>query len=446
MHRRGIQIGGQFMDIRIRFYVALACCLALVPKPCPAATAPSDPLFQPAGAPNHGPYAHAREVFTEVESLVREKFYDADLHGLDWANACDEFRPRALEARDPEALSLVINQLLAKLNASHTGHYTSSRREYYELLDVFYPDGMPKEQARKAGLDGDPVTYVGIGLATRDIEGRTIVYDVYPGGPAAKAGIREGDSLLGVDDGPWGDTRPFRGKNGKTCHVRLMRSADPDKVEVVSVTPQTIQPRKVFERAIRLSADVVEKEGVKLAYVRVRSYASPVYQKTLVDLIGNRFADADGLVLDLRGGWGGANPSYLDVFNPLTPTFSARRRGGSWENAYPPAWHRPLVVLTDGGTRSGKELLTHAFKTRGTATIVGEPTAGAVLGGNVTILSDGSLLLLAVSDVLVDGVRLEGNPVTPDVPVGRELPFSNGADPQREKATEVLIEKVKKQS
>jgi hypothetical protein len=54
--------------------------------------------------------------------------------------------------------------------------------------------------------------------------------------------------------------------------------------------------------------------------------------------------------------------------------------------------------------------------------------------GRPFVLQDGSLLMLAVSDVLVDGERLEGVGVDPDIVVPRELPYSAGRDPQLEAA------------
>ena len=73
---------------------------------------------------------------------------------------------------------------------------------------------------------------------------------------------------------------------------------------------------------------------------------------------------------------------------------------------------------------------------------MGITTAGAVVGGRPFLLSDGSHLYLAVQDVLVDGERLEGVGVTPDVEVEFSIPYANGADPQLEKALDVLLEEI----
>jgi C-terminal processing protease CtpA/Prc len=53
------------------------------------------------------------------------------------------------------------------------------------------------------------------------------------------------------------------------------------------------------------------------------------------------------------------------------------------------------------------------------AQLVGERTAGASLFGGPVCLSDGSLLLLAQSDARIDGERLEGIGIAPDI----EVPF-----------------------
>ena len=66
-----------------------------------------------------------------------------------------------------------------------------------------------------------------------------------------------------------------------------------------------------------------------------------------------------------------------------------------------------------------------------------------MLAGRPFVLSDGSLLYLAVADVLVDGERLEGVGVAPDIEVARDLPFSNGKDPQKDAAFDALLDEVR---
>jgi carboxyl-terminal processing protease len=89
--------------------------------------------------------------------------------------------------------------------------------------------------------------------------------------------------------------------------------------------------------------------------------------------------------------------------------------------------------------RSGKEVVARALQRHRRAVLVGERTAGAVLGGQPFLLSDGSLLFLAVQGVLVDGETLEGIGVAPDVAVAADLPYAEGRDPQLERALDTAV-------
>lgn len=108
-------------------------------------------------------------------------------------------------------------------------------------------------------------------------------------------------------------------------------------------------------------------------------------------------------------------------------------------------WRKPLYVLINGGSRSGKEVVAYGLKQSHRGPLIGENTAGAVLAGSPFLLSDRSLLYLAVMDVRVDGKRLEGVGVAPDIPVQDSLPYAAGADPQLEKALTLAAERRPKE-
>jgi carboxyl-terminal processing protease len=367
-------------------------------------------------------------VFDEAWVVIRNAFFDPNLKGVDWDAVREELRPKAEAAHDAAALSAVINEALARLHASHTHHYHQDQREYYEILDVFNPDGMPERKGSK--IKPGRIEYVGIGLVATVIDGRTFAADVYDTGPAARAGILPGDEILAVEGGPWGDIAPFREREGKPTRITIQRTKDPASKQDITVTPELIQPHEMFLAAERASARIVEHEGMKAAYIRIRSYAHESYQDALKQIIADKFLDTDHpLIIDLRGGWGGARPSYMDVFNPVAPQLTFISRDGK-SRTIAPTWPRPVVMMIDGASRSGKEVLAYAFKKHHVGTLVGEKTAGAVLAGTPRPLADGSVLYLAVQGVTVDGEILEGVGVTPDVVVSRDLPYCAGADKQ----------------
>jgi carboxyl-terminal processing protease len=184
-------------------------------------------------------------------------------------------------------------------------------------------------------------------------------------------------------------------------------------------------------------------QGVAIGYIRVWSYAGWQYQRLLEhEISSGALKEAEALVLDLRDGWGGAQAHYLDLFSAQGPTVTMVDRRGdvSIDNV---KWRKPVVILVNGGTRSGKEILAYGFKKYSMGEVIGTRTAGAVLAARALLLSDGSLLILAVNDVFVDGQRLEGVGVTPTIEVPFAVAYAQGNDPQLERALALLSRSVR---
>jgi carboxyl-terminal processing protease len=191
----------------------------------------------------------------------------------------------------------------------------------------------------------------------------------------------------------------------------------------------------VWRAAIVDGARVIEHDGRRLGYVPVFSCAGQEPLDAVADAISGPLRDCEALVLDLRGGWGGCSPDFVGLFDQAIPVLEFVARDGT-RTRLDDRWRGPLVLLIDGGSRSGKELVAHAVKRNQLGLLVGQGTAGAVVGGSLFPLSDGSLLYLAVVDVYVDGVRLEGVGVAPDVSVADAPPGAGGWDPQLDEALE----------
>ena len=223
--------------------------------------------------------------------------------------------------------------------------------------------------------------------------------------------------------------------------LKIRRTADGPATEL-RVEPQNIDPGDTFESALKDSARIIEVNGRRIGYVHVWSYAGQNYQELLEDLLSEgALKDADALIWDLRDGWGGARPRFLSVFDPHGPTMRITDRDGDThlENY---RWRKPVALLINNGSRSGKEVLAYGFKKNGYGQVIGERTAGALLAATAFMLSDGSLLMLAVEDASIEGERLEGKGVTPTIEVPFDIRYAAGKDPQLEKAIEFLAGSV----
>lgn len=374
------------------------------------------------------------KVYDEAWHITRFRFYDPALGGKDWNSAYDRYRPAYLAARSLGERSAAINAMLSELGASHTAHFTADDPAYYQLVDIFkfaLRSDIPKH------FPDRKISYPGIGITTREIASKTFVTDVLAGLPGARSGLMVGDEVLGADGAPFEPVGSFRNKVGQAVSMSIRRAAGGSVTEI-QVTPEEIEPGQAFEKAMRESARIIERGGKKIGYIRVWSYAGDQYQKILLDeLSSGHLKDADSLVWDLRDGWGGAHPNYLDIFNPRGPAMTLTERDGETSVASF-KWRKPVALLINAGTRSGKEVLTYGFKKYGYGQVIGTRTAGALLAGRGFLLSDGSFLMVAVNDVSVDGERIEGRGVEPTIEVPVEIPYAAGRDPPLDKALEIL--------
>jgi carboxyl-terminal processing protease len=410
-----------------REILALAAMGALSAWPARAETA-SQPEAASAGS--------NQADFDQVWELVRDRFYDPRLNGLDWQEERARFRPQAASARSREDGATAINAMLGKLGASHTHYYTPDEPAYYQLADIFA--GWLEHHGLDRIFPTGGVSYPGIGVFTEaDGQGRMFVTGVIDGAPAHGAGILVGDEILSADDRPFQPVASFRGKVGGAVSLQIRRVSGATPI-AIKVSPSDLHPNEMFLRGLKDSARVIVSDKTKIGYVHVWSYASRRTQSALEDLMAEGpLKEADALVFDLRGGWGGAQPQYLDLFNSRAPTMQVKDRNG--ETGFVDVkWRKPVAMLINEGTRSGKEVLAYGFKEYRLGELIGHRTEGAVLAATAFLIGDDGLLLLAVEDVLVDGQRLEGVGVTPTIEVPFDWRYAAGGDPQLDRAVQVL--------
>ena len=372
-------------------------------------------------------------TFEEVWRTVRDRFYDPHLHGLDWPAVRERYMPDATRASSEEALASVINSMLSELHASHTRYYTPQEPEYYQLSGIFA--GALWRRGLERAFPGGRISYPGIGVLSRvDMQGSSVITGVIEGTPAQQAGLLAGDEIVFADGAPFQPVQSFRGKIDKEVVLGLRRVG---AFMQISVTPVDIEPNKMFLDGLKASARIIPANGRSIGYVHVWCYAGSVYQRTLEHLLSQSpLNDADALIWDLRDGWGGAIPEYLDLFNTRAPTMQVTDRNGAseFENV---KWRKPVAMLVNGGTRSGKEILAYGFKKYRLGEVIGSRTEGAVLAATAFLIG-GGLLLLAVEDVRVDGERLEGVGVAPTIAVQADPASVGLGDPQLNRAIAVL--------
>ncbi len=267
-------------------------------------------------------------------------------------------------------------------------------------------------------LDG---SYLGVGLSARRTEGGGVaVSRVQPGGPADRAGIREGD-LLRTVDGRRMDRRPVPEV------VALLRGDGTGAGEGTPVVLGLVRDGKPSTRTLkraRLTPEAVTVSrlgtGPSAAYLLKVAAFTKGSGRQVRDAVRQTPEDA-GILLDLRANSGGlvteavtAASAFLD--GGLVATYDVRGEeqalyadpGGDTE--------RPVVVLVDGGTMSAAELLTGALQDRGRAVTVGSRTFGKGSVQMPSELADGAVAELTVGHYRTPAGRsVEGTGITPDL-------------------------------
>ncbi|MFY2556336.1 S41 family peptidase [Corallococcus terminator] len=356
----------------------------------------------------------------EVVEHVRKRFHDAK-RGEAWATKHQGYGAAATNEEDFARLT---RAALAELNASHTAFYPRGSEGYAGLSSIFqHYLKLPKVDAPSIGADV---------LETPD---GFFVRHVFANGPAAKAGLLRGDRLISVEGQPFKSVSTLTKRAGKPTRFSIERTQGATPL-TLSITPRLINPKTEWLDTQKASSRIVVRDGHRVAYQQLYSCAGPEHQDLLEETLAGDFSSADALVIDFRDGWGGCNPTFLNLFNRTVPVFTSISREGR-RNAWSATWRKPVVLLVNGNSRSGKEMVALVMKQHALATLVGQRTAGAVLAGTPLRLSSGDLLYLAVEDIEVDGVRLEGQGVPVDVEVPDSLPFASGKDPQLDKALDV---------
>ncbi|WAL72005.1 S41 family peptidase [Kitasatospora sp. YST-16] len=261
--------------------------------------------------------------------------------------------------------------------------------------------------------------YAGVGLnVDREAGGPTLVAEVVPGSPAARAGIEPGQRLVTVDGAPAEQlpvtelvSRLRGGPAGSTVAVDVRDGAGP--VRELTLTRAELSTREVE----------VEHPAPGVARIAVHAFTEGVAEQVRAAEAGSR-----GVVLDLRGNSGGLVGEAVDtasVFLDGGPVASYQVHGEHRELTAAPGGDTavPLVVLVDGGTMSAAELLAGALQDRSRAVLVGSRTFGKGTVQQPSRLADGSVLELTVGRYQTPAGRSpDGTGVQPDVPAAGEDP------------------------
>jgi carboxyl-terminal processing protease len=273
----------------------------------------------------------------------------------------------------------------------------------------------PQEyQLSQSQLQGN---YTGIGASVTVTDNAITIIAPIAGSPADLAGIRAGDVILEIDGQSTANMSlaqaiiKVRGPVGTTVTLTVLHQGDTQPVDIAIVRATFDVPSVNFEM-----------KGT-IAYIQITEFTENTATDlgTVVKSLGDE--GATGIILDLRSNPGGILDTVVNVASSfISDGIVVQVRSNQGEittysvNKDVPGTDLPMVVLVDGNSASGSEVLAGALQDHGRATIAGTTTYGK---GSVDVLyqlSDGSGLYLTIARWLTpDGRLIEGQGIVPDI-------------------------------
>jgi len=396
---------------------------------------------------------NATECFDKVWRIINDEFWDPNFNGIDWEDARKRYRPKVLAAKDHESFAVIVNQMLAELKTSHTYYYTKWDPGYYSLQAVFSSAVLADVSTRETSELEKYLSELrssqrephrsGIGVVTKNIDGRHYVIAVLKSSSAEKAGILLGDWLVDVNGQPFHPICSFENRAGQEVQLTVQSKLSETSRHSVKVTPIDNKERDLFENASRASVKIIEHKGHRFAYARLW-WLSGLAMRQVFESGLNMAEASEGMIIDIRDGFGGSPATeYIHPFlKGGLETISVEWIERSQKFELTVGFNKPVVVLINGGSRSGKELLAYYFKKTKRATLLGEHTAGYVTGGRKKRISQDSFLYYATCMNVIDGKRLEGVGIEPDIEVPFDIRFAAGRDIQLEQAKDEMVKLI----
>jgi len=316
-----------------------------------------------------------------------------------------------------EAWDIILNDYVEQSRIDTANLSGAAIDGMLQVLDDPYSAYLNAEQFALGNslLEG---SYNGIGAyVTVDENEQIVIIAPIAGSPADKAGIKPGDVILEIDGEPIIDMSfaeaviKIRGPKDTTVKllVRHEGETEPVEIEVIRATFEVPSVRS-------------EMRG-ETAYINITDFTERTPDELDGALQSAKDQQATGIVLDLRGNPGGLLDPVIEVASSfLTEGIVVKIRDNQGEvttfrvQTERPKIYLPMVVLVDGASASGSEVLAGALQDHKRATIAGTKTYGKGSVNALYPLSDGSGLYITTARWLTPNDRLiEGQGIEPDI-------------------------------
>jgi C-terminal processing protease CtpA/Prc len=367
-------------------------------------------------------------IYNHMLQQVRDKFYDANLHGVDWEMYGENYARFLPHINNNYDFAELLSEILGELNASHTGgrYYADGAKMATASLGAFFDQN----------YDGD-------GLKVSEVINR---------GPLAtkKANVQAGDIITAIDGEQIladADYYPMlEGKADKPVRLTVKRAGG--KGEDVTVRP--IDKGKLsdllYHRWVERNQAIVDSvSGGRIGYVHIEGMNSASFRETYSQLLG-KYRNCDAVVVDTR--WNGGGWLHNDVALLLSGKEYVRYSPqGQYIGSDPfSQWTKPSAMLVCEGNYSDAHGTPYVYQTLKIGDVIGAPVPGTMTAVWWETQIDPSLIfgIPQVTSLDRNGKPLENQQLNPDVVIyNNPADVLNGNDAQLIGAVNNLLNKIK---
>lgn len=342
-------------------------------------------------------------------------------------------------------LTLTLLLIAASVSAQKLGDVSKQLRifnQLYKTLDEYYVDTLNPEKnvttAVNAMLeDLDPYTeyytpssakdfntmitgkYAGVGAIIHYYKAadRCVVYQLYEGNPAQKAGLKVGDILLSIDGKDLG-VKGSQDVNTYTSSVSQKLRGDPNTTITVSVKRPGVDSTLSFQvHRAAVQMPCVPYYGMmdsQTGYIYLNTFTADCSQDVLSAFQSLKSQGMKNLVFDLRSNGGGSANEAVKIVNMFVPRgkliLTMKGKNPASNTSYatqsePQDLQMPLVVLVNGNSASASEITCGSLQDLDRAVIMGERTFGKGLVQQTRELPGGAMLKLTTSHYYIPSGR-----------------------------------------
>lgn len=349
-------------------------------------------LLLTGAAPSTG--ALTNDPFAEVLPKIREHAAWIFTHDPDWERKLQRsYGEQTLTLQRPPELiqTLALDHALREVSGGFARFLTPADQEYLALASKF-----------SGSLSAERYLQSGAWFARRGK--RWFVEHVFAETPAAHAGLIRGDEIISVNGRPLEPVGSFMSGGKLQLSYRRLPWEEPRQL---ALTPIRTSTQEILLAGMQRSQRIVERQQRKIGIVWLTAASHASFRTALHKAAQDFQRDADAMILDLRGDFGGGDLTYSEAWLGARAIFKKK-----------------LIVLVDQGTRGGREALAHLMQTSRRAVIVGAATAGDITPGVAVPCTTPVGALYLPTKLTAPGFQVQ-----PDVAVDAPLVYAAGADP-----------------